>query len=95
MRPEITADSVVVVPVDPSKFDPAKDKRDPLLKQVADIAVKYMEMTVASNDDKGGTGGGGGGIALLPHHTQMITLLMLAIQACQGTGMLLLPRTYI
>ena len=66
-----------LVPVDPSKFDPAKDKRDPLLKQVADIAVKYMEMTVASNDDKGGTGGGGGGIALLPHHTQILVMLML------------------
>ena len=38
-----------LVPVDPSKFDPAKDKRDPLLKQVADIAVKYMEMTVAAS----------------------------------------------
>lgn len=31
--------------IDPAKFDPAKDKRDPLLKQVADIAVKVQQIS--------------------------------------------------
>ena len=106
--------------IDPAKFGPGKDKRDPLLRQVADVAVKYMEMTVASSggvsgdraegdsadmdgeseDERDGderengretdvseqsvtpeaaepTAKSGGGIALLPHHTQILVMLML------------------
>ena len=37
--------------------------------------ISRAQMTVASNDDKGGKGGGG--IALLPHHTQILVMLML------------------
>lgn len=32
-------------------------------------------------------------VPMLPHHTQMITLLMLAIQVCNGPGQVALPRT--